>query len=734
MSVADFPQKPEIDVSRIPFELKKIPRWLVWRYEPKKSETGLKYIKPPYQASGHKADVTKPEHWSTWAEVESALLTAKWHGVGLALDGSDGLVAWDLDRVIDPKDGSLVGWAERLVEELDSYTEVTPSGEGLRIICRGTIPKQGKKVSMSGNSILECYTNARYVTITGMVYGMRDKIEMRDTTPIWKKYMDGSVDVKKVLKQARLEKLVAGDLSDFDGDHSAADLAFCQAVADKLKRDPKKIDEAVRQTGLFRPKWDEVHGSDGRTYGQMTIDKAIEILSSRSYTPKFPLTDSGNAMRFVALHGHEVRHCQDGWYVWDGARLERDELGRAELMTKDVAADIAAEVESAGGDEDAIKAIMKAARDAESRRIRDNVLALASVEIPISVDFDFLDSRAELFCCGNGVIKNGSELLPHSFDYLITRRAMAKFNPDAKGEMWLRFLNEIFPDAEIREYVQRLVGYSMTGEVSEQEFYFCYGSGANGKSAFFEAIKIVFGDYFTDLPTNALMEQRYEQHPTALMALRGSRLALASEVSEGRRLNEELIKAATGESRITARRMRQDFVTFRNSAKLWVMGNHRPAIRGSDDAIWRRVKVIPFTAVIPEGQRVKHLGKIIGQGEAEGVLAWAAEGWRAWLRDGMRTPEKVKVAIAEYREEMDQVRAFVEDECIVGEGEEIDMQSIHAKYTRWAEASREHVLSVKALSQRLQEKGYVPFRNKQGRRAWRGLSLREPLSTQDIPF
>ena len=728
MNVADFPQRPEIDVSRIPEELKKIPKWVVWRYESRKLKDGIKYTKPPYHPTGRKADPTDPKDWSTFEEVEAALDTGKWHGAGLVLDGQDGLVGWDMDHVIDPKSGEITSWADQLISEIDSYTEISPSGEGIRVIAIGSIPQQGKKVSMPGGTALECYSNARYITVTGQSMPGRTKVKQSDCETPWKRWLAADPQIKKALRSERVAKLMAGDLSDFSGDHSAADLALCQALVKKLGGDREKIDQAFRTSGLYRTKWDERHSSDGRTYGEMTIDKAIE---GADFQPSSPLTDTGNATRFVRLHGHELRYCVDGWYVWDGRRLMRDELGQAELWAKDVAADLEREA-SEQQDIDNKSILLKSAREAESRHRRDAIVALAKLEPPIPVRMDDLDSRPDLFCCKNGVVQNGEDLLPHQFDFMITRSSPINYVATARSPMWSRFLEEIFPDVTIREYVQRIVGYTITGDTSEQEFYFCYGTGANGKSAFFDCLREVLGDYMSSLPTNSLMESKYEQHPTALMALRGSRLVLASEVSEGRRLNEELIKATTGESRMQARRMRQDFIDFRSSAKLWIMGNHKPTIRGTDDAIWRRVRVIPFVVQIPEKQRVRHLGRVIGQKEGEGVLAWCVEGWRKWRKHGTAAPDVIRSAVTEYRNEMDQVGVFLAEECLLEPDAVTANQELYARYSKVVEQQHEHVMSLKAFSQRLSEKGLEPLRDRVGRRAWKGVRLREALSTNDI--
>lgn len=726
-NIADFPQRPEVDLEKIPKELRGIPKWVVWRYETRKHASGIKYTKPPYHPSGRRADVTDPKDWSPFDEVKAAIETGKWHGVGLVLDGKDKLVAWDLDHVIDEKDGSITSWAQQLIDEVNSYTEVSPSGQGLRVLAFGSIPQQGKKVTLQAGTALECYSNARYVTVTGMVMPGRTTLRLTDCETPWKRWFAPDPEIKKALKNEKFARLMAGDMTDYGDDHSAADLAFCQMLAKKFGPDPQKIDEIFRSSGLMRPKWDEIHFSDGRTYGQATVEMAM---SAAHWQPAFPLTDSGHAGRFVKLHGHELRHCVDGWYIWDGRRLERDELGRADLMTKDVSEDLLEEA-AAQQDEDAKKILVKVAMEAQSLNRRRAISALAMVEPPIPIKMDDLDTHSNLLCCLNGVVEDGENLLPHAFSYMITRSTSFNFIKNAAAPMWGKFLEEIFPDPVVREYVQRAVGYTITGDTSEQEFYFCYGTGANGKSAFFDVLREVLGDYMVSLPTNTLMEGKYEQHPTALMALRGARLALASEVSEGRKLNEELIKACTGETRMQARRMRQDFIDFRSSAKLWVMGNHKPTIRGTDDAIWRRVKVIPFVATIPENKRVRHLGTMIGRREGEGVLAWCCEGWRRWKMHGTAAPEIIRAAVTEYRQEMDQVGVFLVEECVMEAGAEASNQELYARYSRIMEQQNERAMSLKAFSQRLAEKGLEPFRDKSTRRAWRGVRLKEALSTDD---
>lgn len=250
---------------------------------------------------------------------------------------------------------------------------------------------------------------------------------------------------------------------------------------------------------------------------------------------------------------------------------------------------------------------------------------------------------------------------PHDRSDRITKICAASYDPDARAPVFEAFLARILPDPEIREFLQRWFGYSLTGFTTEHKLCFFYGAGRNGKSTLVDLIARVFADYATTVPIETLTgtEQRKGSDATPdLVRIPGARMVRASEPEEGQKMKEALIKALTGGEPILIRRMMQEFVEVVPEFKLTISGNHKPEIHGGDDGIWSRVLLIPFDERIPDSEIDQLLPEKL-KGEADGVFAWIIEGARKWFTDGLKIPASVRQATADYREESDQIRTFL---------------------------------------------------------------------------
>ncbi len=760
--VVSMPNRAEVTPENIPEDLKKLDRWVLWKFEQKLTAEGQKWTKPPYQPNGQRGSHSNPQTWSSFQTCLDVFRKSNmFHGIGFVM-GHENIVAWDLDHVLNPKTLEIVDWAQEIVDELNSYTEITPSGEGLRIFVRGEIPKRSANTrglpdfrgTKEGG--VETYNEVRFVTLTGFHWPKSPQsIELRSNVEtIWKKAHEKKpVEVKTLLKNELMAKLWAGEYQDIMrpgtdppermyGSQSEADLALVRQLIISTEGDAEAADRLYRMSKLMRPKWDELghfgadhcevcRGKGALTFGQHTLAVAL-----KSYNRTFNLTDVGNAKRFASLCGDSVRYCDRQWYVWDGKRVGRDDKQSVYLLADRVSKDLT-NLATDVADEDRRKAILKHARGLESRAQIENMLKLAQSRPPIPVLPDELDQHDDWFCCENGVIEHGIKLHEHRFDDLITKISPIKYDPRAKAKRWLKFMEEIQPDPETRRYLQKGIGYSMTGSLKEQKFFLCYGKGQNGKSKFFYAIKKVFGDYFSRIPTSALMETRSEQHPTNLMPLKGARLTLASEVKEGRRLNEELIKAFTGEDEFQARSMFQNLSTIRMTSKLWIMSNHKPTITGNDFGMWRRVVEIPFTVTIPEHMKDPDLEQKFDR-ELEGILAWCVEGWRMWLQEGLSVPKSIKDATESYRAEMDVIQTFIDEECEDDPQAKTPHSVVYGHYTKWSERNGERPMSTKAFSSRLSEKkdndGQIKYEKALGGggvKCWVGIKLKRPEREDD---
>lgn len=399
-------------------------------------------------------------------------------------------------------------------------------------------------------------------------------------------------------------------------------------------------------------------------------------------------TDLGNAHRLIAYHGHQIHYVPawGTWLVWDGTRYAADP-GDVRIM--DLAGDVARQMWKAG----VADGVDRTTRDkqfrwaarSESAAAMGALVRLGRSLPGVAIRHDDLDSDLDLLNVENGVIDlKTAELLSHDPDRLITKMAGARFHQDATAPTWATFLARVLPDPDVRSYVQRAVGYSLSGDVSEQVLMIATGVGSNGKSTFLGTVSRLLGDYAATAPKDLLLATNHEPHPTSMTQLFGVRFAAAVETEAGAKLAEAQVKQLTGGDDITARRMREDFWTFRPTHKLWLGCNHLPKINGRDHAIWRRIRVIPFDVVITDQERDPHLPSKL-EAEMPGILNWALEGYRMWKAEGLNQPQAVVDATAEYRRESDWLVRFLDDagyELTPGEGRVLAAQ-LRDDIERW---------------------------------------------------
>ncbi len=350
------------------------------------------------------------------------------------------------------------------------------------------------------------------------------------------------------------------------------------------------------------------------------------------------------------------------------------------------------------------------------------MIAAARTEEGIAVTPSAFDRDPWLLNVANGTLDLRSGVLrPADRADRLTKLAPVAYDPAARCPTWLTFLDRVLDGkAEVIAFLQRAVGYSLTGDISEHCLFLLFGTGRNGKSTFLETLSATLGDYAMTTPTDTLLVRREGGIPNDLARLPGARLVSASESEAGRNLAEALVKQLTGGDTISARFLQAEFFDFKPSFKLWFRTNHKPTIKGTDDGIWSRIKLIPFTQRIPDSEMDKRLPERL-VAELPGILTWAIDGCLAWQREGLGTPTAVAQATAEYRGEMDVLATFLADCCEVGPDHRCTAKELYGAYTRWAEESGERVASQKAFGLRLAERGFVSARAHGGVRLWAGL-------------
>jgi P4 family phage/plasmid primase-like protien len=500
--------------------------------------------------------------------------------------------------------------------------------------------------------------------------------------------------------------IAAGDLDEIEAKDALLDAIV--ANGGDAEKDMQKIAEAI-DAGKLSPR---------------------SVAMSPSASPALrPLTDTGNAERLVDTHGDKIRFCisWSKWLSWDGARWEVDGLGRVHTLAKDViramygnAAEIADDVMR--------RNVADWARKSESADKRGSMVRLAQTEPGVAVLFADLDCDPWKLNVANGTIDlRTGRLLPHAPRDLITKLAPVTYDANAVAPRWDAFLRDVLPDAAVRDFMQRFVGYSLTGVTNERALAFLRGEGRNGKSLFLRVIRAMLGEYATIAAPELLMAKKGEAHPTEVADLFGARLAVCSEVKRGRAFDEEQLKRLTGDEPVKARRMKEDFWEFKPTAKIMMAANHRPRVDDETQSIWDRMCEVPFTVRIAEANVDKDLfEKLVA--ELPGVLAWAVEGCLQWQRTGLARPKAVQQATADYRSGEDALGRFLEDCCVIAPHEWVAMAALHEQLLRWAAQSAEAPVSKRALADRVKLAGGVEHR-KNSARGWKGLRLMRPDET-----
>jgi P4 family phage/plasmid primase-like protien len=443
-------------------------------------------------------------------------------------------------------------------------------------------------------------------------------------------------------------------------------------------------------------------------------------------TPPIHMTDLGNARRLVRLHGHDLHyiHAWGAWLIWDGTRWVKDETGeihrRARATVASIYSEAAAETDTA-----ARKKLAEWAIGSESRARLDNMVTLAQSEPSIPIRHDALDADPFLLNCRNGTLDlRSGALRPHQRDDLLTKQAAVDYDPAAPCPRWRAFLDRAMGgNRDLMSFLQRAVGYSLTADVSEECLFFSHGKGKNGKTTFTETIMNLLADYAQKAPTEMLM---LKQHgggiPNDVARLPGARFVAAAETEEGRRLAESIVKDLTGGDTLAARFMRQEFFEFAPTHKFWIYGNHKPLIRGTDEGIWRRIRLIPFTVTIPPEERDPNLRAKLRK-EFAGILAWAVQGCRDWQCDGLGEPAAVQQATDAYRNEMDVIGAFLGECCVIGPHYKAYAKALYEAYKAWCEANGEHAVNQRRYGGQLTERGLVNRPGTGHRIVWDGIGL-----------
>lgn len=751
------PEKvPEL---RIPDDLTEIDQWVMWRFE---TRAGTR-TKVPCQISGEHASTTDSSTWASYERVvaASAAEPDNFAGIGFVFTPNDPFTGIDFDDCLQA--GRLKPWAQPFAGLFaDSYMEVSPSGEGLKLWVKAKLPGSGTKVLLDakGNVLrdaknprtdarvdggIEMYDQSRFFTVTGRAFnGAPLQIEdhQADVVALYQKLKGFAVVAKPKADIADQSPIVEGGRHEYlasiaaqfgaRGMSSAEIFAATQSI-NQSRCEPPKSEIEVRDICDWVVKREQ-------TKGQMPSRPAVAVRNPPSGSPdllSFLQNDHGNSERVVKMFGSDLRYCYPlkKWLVWDGHRWAVDISEQSRRLAKETMLEYLRQAVAAS-----FEAGIKFAKSSlDSKRITN---ALKEAQDQIFVQPSELDQHPYLLNFLNGTVDLRTGIRgQHRREDFITKLVHYDHNPAATCHRFMQFLGKVTlsPDAaeagcarseRLIAYLQRALGYSLTGITSEKAVFLLHGPRDNGKSTLLATFLKLLDEYAVLLQIDTLMVKPGGENNNTqadLADLRSARFVMTSETEEGQRLAEGKLKRITqGIGRIKATRKYENPIEFDESHKLWIDANHLPVLRSHDDATWRRLHAIPFNVVIDKPDK-KLSVKLLA--EAEGILAWAVRGAVDWCSDGLRKPAEVEQTNSAWRKDMDQVGRFVDDYCLVGQGE-VKANHLYSAYQKWAENGGEKAMSGKAFGERILEskrvkEGNVQKQEKSYGNVYVGMCLRE---------
>lgn len=681
----------------VPRQLLELPVWLFWKSQPNGDG---KPKKLPYYVAGKprsgKLDTpTDRSKLVTFNDAKRRYDPDGYAGFGVALglepDTKVHLSGIDLDGSV--RDGEVAPRAlEVIAAGHGAYAETSPSGTGLKIFGTGDIGKEAKPG-------LEIYSGLRFFAVTGEHIGGNRLSPLDDAAALARRHWAATEAAGAPVAQG--------------GRNNAMFSLACGLRA-------RNLPEADAWQALLDANRACIPPLDERELRQV-------LRSAWRYPAGFALTDLGNAQRLVARHGLDLRYVPEfkSFLIYrDGCWTKDLESLQVQSWTKDCALALFDEARGAT-DEDRRKRLAQWALASQNvnrlRAARD--LAHSEPGVPLAPSE--LDKDDMLLGVANGVVnlRDGTLREARREDY-ITKRAPVAYDRKASAPLWRAFVERITGgDASLAAYLQRVAGYCLTGQTVEQCLFVLFGLGANGKSTYLNTLRAALGEYAAVTDVQTWMTRDRQGPSNDLAALRGARTVISSETEEGQRFAEVLVKLATGGDSLKARFLYGEFFEFRPVFKLLIAANHKPVIRGDDHAIWRRIRLLPFTVTIPPEEQDRTLETKL-RGELPGVLAWAVDGCLEWQRNGLGMPEVVQHATDEYREEMDSFGAFLTECCVLAAKCTVRAGEFYAEYRLWSERQGlDFPLSQLRLWRKLSERGITKVNTMHGV-SYRGVGLR----------
>ncbi len=735
---------------KLPIYVKENARFCLWRYEDRNG----KKTKVPYRIDGRRADSTKLSDFSPFTEIISVLEKGGYDGIGMMVYGE--LSAVDIDNCVE--NGALTALAKDIVDTLNSYTEYSPSGKGIRILVRTSDIEYDKTryyinnrkcglevyiagctskfVTVTGNALCECDVEERSAEVISIAdkYMLRSVKEKPKVSPPGGYLSDDSVIeiASTAINGDKFRKLWNGDISNYPS-HSEAEMALCSILAFYCGGDTEQMDRLVRASKLFREKWNR------DDYREETLQKAVsgctefyrpinvssaaddfnetaeklkklDILNNSRYSDN----DIGFGRLFADVFKDIARYAEERkkWFVYDGDRWTADTAGlRITELGKDLSD--ALFIYAAGlHDEHSRKKMLEWCKKWTPRRCRDIYIREAQSIYPLSVN-EF-DRDPFLFNCANCTVDvRTGECREHSAEDYITKISTVVYDPDAKSVRWERFIDEIMSgDRDKARYLQKSLGYGLTGDTRYECMFFYYGETTrNGKGTLVESILPVMGEYgLTVRPETIAQKNRVDSHAPSedIARLTGIRFANISEPSRGMLLNAAQVKSMTGNDTLNARYLNENSFDFKPQFKLYVNTNYLPAINDMTLFTSGRIVIVPFDRHFEETEQDKGLKKEFSEPNVQSaILNWLIEGYRMLRKEGFTQPSSVTEAIRAYGHDSDKTEQFVEDRLTVDNTAEVRTAAVYDAYRIWCSENGCCTESCRNFIQELRKVGQV---------------------------
>lgn len=780
---------PKFNYQNIPQELRNLKQWglfeLKW-VEARKKNTKIPIN--PYDGSAGKSN--DPNTWSDFDTAMRALNEVE-RADGLAFYFANGYVGLDIDHI----DSNLEDWRagdndpNNLVNKFqdltdNTYMEVSQSGTGIHAIFKGKIPgkrrrkgnyemyQTGRFFALTGNNIIpdptiKSMSDDEMKTLYEFLFGKDNVVQLHsesdNITPV-------DLSVVEIIKRAensaktgtRFTMFMKGGWEQFYSSHSEADMAFANDLAFWTGRDFHKMDTIFRNSSLMREKFDEKHGAV--TYGTSLLNKAINETqniynpesdsqdSESSYTFSFnedktkkimprSWDDQGRGLRMRDQFATVLKFnaVDKKWFFFNGSYWQED-IGnqKVELAAERVANSIKTEKPelkfSTKTDNDkAMNEWYRFQKDSRSHMAKMHMID--EFKKYVIVKHGEFDKEDMLLNTESGYVDlSNGELHDHDIDKKFSHQTLAEYSDNVDAPLWEKFLNQIFNnDEELIHYVQKAIGYSFTGSVDEQCLFILNGRGRNGKSVFSNVVSDVAGNYAKQMNVQTIVAKKNQSGSanSDIARLEGARIVTSSELNEGDRFDESLVKQLTGGDKILARFLYGSEFEYKPKFKIWMATNHLPIVRGTDDGIWRRIKIIPFNIQIPKEKVDKKLEYKL-KAEYTGILNWIVQGAIMWQQEGLEDPEAVRQVIENYRAEMDPLDAFLEECCTTGQNYSIKARDMYNAYHEWAKESEEYKMSLNKFGREMSKK-LLRVKKMDG---WYyvGLKLKEPESDYKFNF